>query len=98
MTSEVQRKRRNEHVTEWVTGGSYAVAVDVEAIVFDDRPGECYFTPETVRLLEKLEALAEAGDAEALERAGTVYVRFGSPLLASDRISANGGASGASRL
>jgi hypothetical protein len=38
-----------------------------------------YFRPETVRYLEHLEELAEAGDVEALKQAGTVYVRRGEP-------------------
>jgi hypothetical protein len=51
-----------------------------------------------VHIVEMLEALAEAGDAAALERAGTVYVRCGAPSLSPDRMSANGGVSGALRL
>ncbi len=76
MNHEALKQKRTERITEWVTGGDYALAVEVEAVVYPDRPGEPYFTPETVRYLEKLEALAEAGDVEALKRAGKVYVQL----------------------
>lgn len=69
-------KDRREKIIEWVVGGPYAVAVEVEVLYPGDDPSEPCFTPENVRYLEKLQALAEAGDVEALKKVGTVYVRM----------------------
>ena|SRR5216684_4050743 len=82
-------KKQLGHIKEWVTGGVYAVEVEVEAITYPERPGEPYFTPETVRYLEKLTRLAESGDLASLKKAGTVYVRLSegaelAPVGASD--------------
>jgi hypothetical protein len=76
MNIEALKQKRTERITEWVRGGGYVVAVEVEAVVYPDRPAERYFSPETVRYLENLGALAEAGDVEALKRAGKVYVQL----------------------
>ena len=69
------KKRHTERITEWVAAGSYVVAVEVEATFLPDRPTEPYLTPETVRLLEKAEKLAGAGDIEALRKIGKVYIQ-----------------------
>jgi hypothetical protein len=68
--------KRVERITEWISSGPYAVAVEVEAVVYPDRPGEWFLTPETVRYLEKLTGQAAAGDLEALKQAGKVFVRL----------------------
>jgi hypothetical protein len=70
------KKKRTEKITEWVTGGAYAVAVEVEAIFLPERPTEPYLTPETVRFLEKVEGMASAGDLAALKKIGRVYVQL----------------------
>jgi hypothetical protein len=70
------KKKRTERITEWVTGGCYAVAVEVEAIFLPDRPTEPYLTPETVRFLEKVEGMALVGDLAALKKIGKVYVQL----------------------
>jgi hypothetical protein len=77
------KKKHTERITEWVAAGSYAVAVEVEATFLPDRPNEPYLTPETVRLLEKVENLAEAGDVEALRTIGKVYIQHdqASPII-----------------
>lgn len=69
-------EKRVERITEWISSGSYAVAVEVEAVIYPDRPGEPFLTPETVRYLEKVTDLAEVGDLEALKKAGKVFVRL----------------------
>jgi hypothetical protein len=69
------KKKHTERITEWISGGAFAVAVEVEATFLPDRPTEPYLTPETVRFLEKVEALATAGDVEALKKVGKVYVQ-----------------------
>jgi hypothetical protein len=71
----LERKKHAERITEWVSGGSYAVAVEVEAVFLPDRPNEPFLTPETIRYLEKIEALAAAGDVEALRKVGRLYVQ-----------------------
>ena len=67
---------RTQRITQWVAGGSYAVAVEVEAIFPPDDPSEPCLTPQTVRFLEELAERAEAGDVDALRQAGTVYTRM----------------------
>ena len=64
---------RTERLIEWVTGGDYAVAVEVEAVFPADAPTEACFRPETVRWLEHLADCAERGDVKSLEQAGRVY-------------------------
>jgi hypothetical protein len=68
----VEQKQR---IIQWVTGGSYAVAVEVEAVFPIDDPSEPCLTPDTVRYLEQVADWAEAGDVDALKRVGTVYAR-----------------------
>ena len=67
---------RKQRITQWVTGGRYAVAVKVEAVYPADDPSEACLSPETVRFLEDLAERAEAGDVEALCRAGKVYLQM----------------------
>jgi hypothetical protein len=69
-------RERTQRITQWVVGGPYAVAVEVEAIFPPDDPSEPCLTPQTVRFLEELAERAEAGDVEALRQAGTVYTRM----------------------
>jgi hypothetical protein len=66
---------RTQRIIQWVVGGSYAVAVEVEAVFPPDDPSEPCLTPQTVRALEELAERAEAGDVGALRRAGVVYTR-----------------------
>jgi hypothetical protein len=74
-----QTGERKQRIIQWVTGGTYAVAVEVEAIFPSDDPSEPCLTPQTVRFLEELSERAEVGDVEALRRAGTVYTRINEP-------------------
>jgi hypothetical protein len=71
----LETDRRTKRL-EWVTGGPYAVAVEVEAIYPADDTAEACYSPETIRYLEQLEELAERGDVDALRRAGKVYMRL----------------------
>ena len=61
-------------ITEWITGGPYAVAVEVEATLFQDRPGEPFLSPNTVRYLEQVARDARTGNVEALKKAGKLFV------------------------
>ncbi len=76
MSLDFLEKEHRERIIEWVTGGRYAVAVEVEAIIYPDRLDAPYLTPQTVRYLEEVTKLAEAGDLEGLQKAGTVYIRL----------------------
>ena len=62
-------------VSQWIHAGPCVVRVEVEALLLPDCPDEPSFTPETVRWLEELQRLADAGKIEDLARFGTVYVR-----------------------
>src|SRR5690348_15496517 len=69
-------KRPSQRFTQWVRGGGYAVAVEVEGIVPPEDPSVRCLNPGTVRYLEKLTERAAAGDLEELRKAGTVYVKM----------------------
>ncbi len=67
---------RKKKMKEWIVAGPYAVLVEIEAVYPEEDPSEPCFTPETVRFLERIEALAEARDLKSLEKLGKVYVRL----------------------
>jgi hypothetical protein len=73
--SNKSAQARIEKMTEWVTGGDLAVAVEVEVVYPPDAPYEPCYRPETVRWLEHLRRCAEGGDLATLEQAGRVYQR-----------------------
>ena len=56
--------REKTRLTEWVAGGCYVVAVEIEATIFPERPGEPFLTPQTVRFLEQVARDARAGNLE----------------------------------
>jgi hypothetical protein len=66
---------RIERITEWISAGDLAVAVEVEAVYPSDAPNEPCYRPQTVNWLEHLRRCAERGDIAELERAGRVYER-----------------------
>ena len=68
--------REKTRLTEWVAGGRYVVAVEIEATIFPERPGEPFLTPQTVRLLEQVARDARAGNLEALRKVGKVFVQL----------------------
>ena len=55
---------RRQRIIQWVVGGNYAVAVEVEAVFPPDDPSDPCLTPQTVGALEELAERAEAGDVE----------------------------------
>jgi len=69
-------KRPSQRLTQWVRGGDYAVAVEVEAVFPPEDSSVPCLKPETIRSLEKLTERAAAGDLDALKQAGTVYVKL----------------------
>jgi hypothetical protein len=62
-------------VPKWIHGRLCVVRVEVDAIVPDADPSEPCLEPATVKWLDELQAKADSGDVEALERIGQVYVR-----------------------
>jgi hypothetical protein len=68
--------REKTKITEWVAGDRYVVAVEIEATLFAERPGEPVLTPQTVRLLEQVARDARAGNVEALKKVGKVFVQL----------------------
>ena len=68
-----------QRITQWVTGGPYAAAIEVDAIFPVDDPSEPCLTPETVRFLEQVADWAEGGNVAALMRVGRVYSRMSEP-------------------
>ena len=59
--------------TRLVRTARFVVAVDVEAVFPEDDPSEACFESETVRMLRKVQAHAERGDVQWLQRHGKVY-------------------------
>jgi hypothetical protein len=62
-------------IPQWIHAGACVVRVEVQAIVPEDDPSEPCLEPATLRWLDELQALADAGNIAELENAGTVYVR-----------------------
>jgi hypothetical protein len=62
-------------VTKWIHGRVCVVRVEVDAVVPDADPSEPCLEPATLRWLDELQKLADAGDVEALADVGEVFVR-----------------------
>ena len=62
-------------VPKWVHGRLCVVRVETEAIIPDADPSEPCLEPATLRWLDDLQRLADAGDVEALSKVGEVFVR-----------------------
>jgi hypothetical protein len=62
-------------IWKWIHAGPVAVRVQVEAVIPPDGSGEACLESDTVRLLDEVQRLANAGDVGALSRYGEVYVR-----------------------
>ena len=71
--------KEKTRLTEWVAGGRYVVAVEIEAILFPERPGQPFITPQTVRFLEQVARDARADNLEALTKIGKVFVQMDGP-------------------
>ncbi len=71
--------REKTRLTEWVAGGRYVVAVEIEATIFPERPAEPFLTPQTVRFLEQVARYARAGNLEAITKIGKVFVQLNGP-------------------
>ena len=62
-------------LSKWIAGDRCAVRVVVDAVIPSDDPSEPCLEPATVRFLDELQELADAGRVDELEKHGTVYVR-----------------------
>ena len=62
-------------IPKWIHGRLCVVRVDAEAIIPDADPSEPCLEPATLRWLDELQRLADAGDVDALEKVGEVFVR-----------------------
>jgi hypothetical protein len=60
--------------TRLVQTDRYVVAVEVEAVIPPDDPGEPCYEAETVQLLRRVREAADRGDEAFLRRHGKVYV------------------------
>ncbi|MCH8164108.1 MAG: hypothetical protein IH889_00720 [Planctomycetes bacterium] len=68
-------KGKRIKVSRWIHGGPCVVRVEVDAVIPDSDPSEPCLEPHTVRWLDKLHRMAEAGEVDELAKAGQVYVR-----------------------
>jgi hypothetical protein len=59
--------------TQFIEGGGYVVAVDVEMVVPPDDPSEPCYESETIELLKEVAARAERRDRTWLLQHGRVY-------------------------
>ena len=62
-------------LSRWIHSGTGAVHVEVTAITPSDDPSQVCLEPDTVRYLDELQRLAEAGNGEELSRHGDVFIR-----------------------
>jgi len=62
-------------LTRWIHSGPCVLRVEVDAVIPDADPSEPCLEPDTVRLLDRLQQLADEGRVEELERYGEVYIR-----------------------
>jgi hypothetical protein len=68
-------KGKRVKVWQWIHSTQCAVRVNVDAVIPDADPSEPCFEPEAVKWMDELQRLANAGDVDALAKAGEVYVR-----------------------
>lgn len=62
-------------IPQWIHAGTCVVRVEVDAVIPEDDPTEPCLEPHTLRWLDELQSLADAGKVTELEKVGTVYVR-----------------------
>ncbi|MFA7235790.1 MAG: hypothetical protein WC058_02910 [Phycisphaeraceae bacterium] len=62
-------------VARWIHAGTCVVKVQVDAVVPDEDPSKPCLEPATLRWLDELQELADAGRINELAQHGTVYVR-----------------------
>ena len=62
-------------VSKWIHGSRCVVRVDAEAVIPDADPSEPCLEPATLKWLDELQAMADAGNVDALAKVGDLYVR-----------------------
>ena len=75
MTSSAQIPGRRIRVPKWIHGRLCVVKVEADAVIPDADPSEPCLEPKTLRWLDELQNLADAGDVDALAKHGEVFVR-----------------------
>ena len=71
----MQIRGKRVRVPKWIHGRLCVVRVEAEAVIPDADPSEPCIEPPTLKWLDELQALADAGDVSALAKVGDVYVR-----------------------
>lgn len=66
---------KRTRIIKWIHGRLCVARVEVEAVIPDADPSEPCLEPATVKRLDELQRLADAGDVDALEKHGEVFVR-----------------------
>lgn len=62
-------------VNKWIHGRLCVVRVRVEEVIPEFEPSEPCLEPDTLKFLDEVQRLADAGDVDALAKLGEVYVR-----------------------
>jgi hypothetical protein len=62
-------------VFRWIHARECVVKVEVEGVLLDPSDPEPYLEPDTLRHLDAIQALADAGDIASLQAHGVVYIR-----------------------
>jgi hypothetical protein len=62
-------------VSKWIVGDRCAVKVEVEEVLPDFDPSEPCLEPATIKFLDDLQRMANAGQLDELAKHGEVYVR-----------------------
>ncbi|MEX0744678.1 MAG: hypothetical protein WD118_03675 [Phycisphaeraceae bacterium] len=60
----------------WIHARQCVVRLEVEAVVPEEDPSEPCLEPATLRLIDRLQDLADAGNVDELREHGQVYVRL----------------------
>jgi len=68
-------KGKHLRIPKWIYGDPCVVRVEVDAIIPDADPSEPCLEPPTVRWLDELQRLADAGNIDELSKHGQVHVR-----------------------
>jgi hypothetical protein len=75
MTDHSPIPGRRVRVPKWIHGRLCVVRVEAEAVFPDADPSEACLEPRTLRWLDELQDLADAGNVDALAKHGEVFVR-----------------------
>ena len=66
---------KRTRIEQWIHARTCVVRVEVDAIIPTADPSEPCLEPQTIRFLDELQAKADQGLINELEKVGDVYVR-----------------------